>query len=82
MAEGERSHYPLLMRRSFPVPSFEKSIADFEAMLRGQEGLRMLLPHLHPGATMEDARRLYERLNQVDRRPCSFLDQDLGIQRD
>lgn len=51
-------------------------------MLRAKEGLRMLLPHLPAGASMDDARRLYERLNQVDRRPCSFLDRDLGIRRD
>jgi hypothetical protein len=51
-------------------------------MLRSQDGLRQLLALMPAGSTLEDARRLREKTMQKQRRPCSFLDRDLGIERD
>lgn len=44
-----------------------------EAMLRAQEGLKLLLPQLPPGSTLEDARRFRERLLQSQRRPSGCM---------
>jgi hypothetical protein len=44
--------------------------------------LRALLPYLPPGATIEDARRLYKRLGQQSRQPSKLLDERYGVRRD
>ncbi|MHB1846276.1 MAG: hypothetical protein ACYCWW_15745 [Deltaproteobacteria bacterium] len=69
------------MRRRSPPPSIEESLRQFEAMLRSKEGLLRLLAQLPPGSTLEDARRLHEKVKQQSRTPCSFLDGPLGIRR-
>ncbi len=54
----------------------------FVELLRSGEGLRRLLALMPPGSTLDDALRLHERTKQRFRRPCSFLDRELGIRRD
>lgn len=51
-------------------------------MLLSKDGLRLLLPALPAGSTLEDARRFRKRLKQEARPRCSFLDAALGIVRD
>lgn len=57
------------------------SFETFEQLLRSLHGLRLLLAGMPPGSTLDDARLLHRRLKQSARRPCSFLDDELGIQR-
>jgi hypothetical protein len=45
-------------------------------------GVKLMLRYLPPGASMEEACRLYKRLGQASRTPCSILDVPLGIRRD
>lgn len=71
-----------VMRRRdqhFDVPL---ALRQFETMLREQLGLRLLLAQMPAGSTLADARRLREKIKQTGRRPCSFLDEMLGIERD
>lgn len=70
------------MRRNQPPPSPEESLRQFERMLREQTGLKLLLSQMPPGSTMSDALKLHRKLHQLRRRPCSFLDEELGIVRD
>jgi hypothetical protein len=69
------------MRRRTVPPTLEQAVTRFEAMLRSKDGLRHLLALMPAGSTLEDARRLREKTMQKQRRPCSFLDRDLGIER-
>ena len=52
-----------------------------ERMMREGIGLRLLLAKLPPGATLDDARRLRERLLQRGRKPSRVLDAACGIER-
>lgn len=70
------------MRRRSPAPTLEQAWARFELMLRSNDGLKQLLALMPPGSTLQDARRLREKTMQQQRTPCSFLDRDLGIDRD
>jgi hypothetical protein len=64
------------------VPAtLQESWADFERMVLSKEGLRLMLASMPPGSTLEDAARLHRKLAQLSRRPCSFLDEELGIER-
>ena len=67
------------MRREY---TREESLAEFRRMFEEQWGLKAMLATMPPGSTMEDALRLHRRLKQMDRQPCSFLDEELGIHRD
>ena len=55
--------------------------AEFERLYRDGRGLELLLAVLPAGSTPEDARRFHRRVTQQSRRPCSFLDAELGIER-
>jgi hypothetical protein len=70
------------MRRRSPAPTLEQAWVRFETMLVSNEGLKQLLALMPSGSTLQDARRLREKTMQKQRRPCSFLDRDLGIDRD
>ncbi len=70
------------MRRTQPPPSPEESVRQLERMLREKEGLKLLLMQMPPGSTMADALKMHRKLHQLRRRPCSFLDEELGIVRD
>lgn len=70
------------MRRNQPPPSPEECLRLLERMLREKEGLKLLLLQMPPGSTMADAMKLHRKLHQLRRRPCSFLDEELGIVRD
>lgn len=59
----------------------DSSFAAFELMLRSAHGLKLMLAGMPPGSTLEDARLLHRKVKQASRRPCSFLDRDLGIRR-
>jgi hypothetical protein len=69
------------MRRNQPPPSPEDGLRQLERMMSEKEGLKLLLLQMPPGSTMADALRLHRKLHQLRRRPCSFLDQELGIVR-
>lgn len=69
------------MKRAFPHPEPSLGLQQFQKMQEEALGLKLLLPYLPEGATMDDARALQERLTQLDRKPCSFLDGPLGIKR-
>lgn len=58
-----------------------KAWEDFERMFASQEGLDLMLASMPPGSTRADALRLHRKLAQMTRRPCSFLDEELGIER-
>lgn len=68
------------MRRLGPTAS-EDALSALVEMQRAAHGLRMLLAQLPPGATLDDARRLREKLRQHGRRPSALLDDALGIVR-
>jgi hypothetical protein len=51
------------------------------ALMRDGLGLRLLLAHMPRDATLDDARRLRERILQRGRRPSRLLDEPLGITR-
>ena len=59
----------------------DTSFETFERMLRSQHGLKLLLAGMPAGSTLEDAMFLHRKLKQAARRPCSFLDEELGIRR-
>ena len=69
------------MRRAHPPLSPEEGLRQYEQMLREGRGLRDLQALLPEGATLEDALRERRRQAQIDRQPCSFLDEELGIER-
>jgi len=64
-----------------PPASSDDPLATVAAMLRAGDGLRLLLAQLPPGATLDDARTLRERLLQAGRQPSALLDRALGIRR-
>lgn len=64
-----------------PPPWSDDPLATVAAMLRAGDGLRLLLAQLPPGATLDDARTLRERLLQAGRQPSALLDRALGIRR-
>lgn len=70
------------MRRAFPPPPPVEAIQQFQAMQREGLALKLLLPFLPEGASLEEARRLYKRLGQQSRTPCTILDAPLGVPRD
>lgn len=75
------------MRHAFaaePEPTIDVDAARERmwAFLRDQTALKLMLLGMPPGSTLEDARRLHRKLKQADRTPCSFLDRELGIERD
>ena len=49
--------------------------------MREGHALELLRAHLPAGASRADARERRERIMQQGRRPCTFLDRPLGIQR-
>ena len=55
--------------------------AEFERLFRSKRGLELLLASLPPGSTLEDAKKFHRKVTQLSRRPCSFLDAELGIER-
>lgn len=59
----------------------DTSFAAFEQMLRSLHGLQLMLAGMPPGSTLADARLLHRKLKQAARKPCSFLDRELGIRR-
>ncbi len=70
------------MRRAFPPPLPVEALQQFQAMQLDGMGLRLLLPYLPEGASLDDAYRLYKRLGQESRTPCTILDGPLGVRRD
>ncbi len=70
------------MRRHQQPPSPEESLRQLERMLREKDGLKLLMMQMPQGSTMADAMKLHRKLHQLRRRPCSFLDKELGIVRD
>ena len=70
------------MRRRCIPPEPAEALRQVAEMHKVGLGLKVLLPYLPPGASLEDARRLFRRLQQASRTPCSFLDDDLGISRE
>ena len=61
------------MRRDRPVPSPQQALEACEALLRSGEGLRLILPLLPPGSTLEDARQYHECRKQAHRRPSGCI---------
>lgn len=70
------------MRRTARPPETAEALRQFLELQQAGLGLKFLLPFLPPGASLEEARRLYRRLGQESRTPCSFLDEQLGVVRD
>ena len=68
------------MRRSRPAATPEEALKACEAMLRSSDGLRILLPLLPPGSTLEDARRYREQKKQSQRRYSGCMRALLGMQ--
>lgn len=62
------------MRRIHPPPNPTEALRQFESMQKAAMGLKLLLPYLPPGASLEEARRLHRKLAQKGRPPCSFLE--------
>jgi hypothetical protein len=69
------------VHREQPARPQPPPLQRVEAMMRDGLGLRLLLDALPPGATLDDARRLRERILQSGRRPSRLLDEALGIER-
>lgn len=72
------------MRRGLAEPvngPRSEPLEQVEALMRDGLGLRLLLARLPPGATLDDARRLRERILQRGRQPSRLLDEALGIER-
>lgn len=61
------------MRRDRPASTPEKALEVCEAMLRQGDGLRILLPLLPAGSTLEDARRFREIKKQAQRRSSGCM---------
>lgn len=70
------------MRRAHPPLESSEALRQFKEMQTSEMGLKFMLPYLPQGASLEEARRLYKRLGQTSRTPCTFLDDQLGVQRD
>jgi hypothetical protein len=70
------------MRRAVPPPLPTEALQQFQTMQRDGMGVKLMLPYLPQGASLEDAHRLYKRLGQESRTPCTILDAPLGIRRD
>jgi len=68
------------MRRKRPARP-EGALAELAKLMQAGEGLRYLIAQLPAGATIEDARRLHERIRQQGRHPSPLLDHMLGIDR-
>jgi hypothetical protein len=68
------------MRRTGSQPH-ASGIDRVAALMREGSGLRLLQAALPAGATLADARRARERILQLGRQPCSFLDRALDIDR-
>jgi len=72
------------MRRTGPPPSDlapEQALARVARLMAESTGLRLLLARLPEGATLEDARRMHERILQRGRHRSRVLDEALGIER-
>lgn len=69
------------MRRQSSPPEPDEALQQFYAMQQAGWGVKFMLSYLPPGASLDEARRLYQRLAQESRTPCSFLDEPLGIRR-
>jgi hypothetical protein len=67
------------MRRTHPIPSPEEAMKACETMLRAEDGLKLLLPALGPGANLADARLFRERLIQSQRTPSGCMRRLLGM---
>jgi hypothetical protein len=61
------------MRRRSAPEERASALHQVEAMMRDALGLRLLLAKLPPGASLEDARRLRERILQRGRQPSRVL---------
>jgi hypothetical protein len=73
------------MRRALQEPAAGRQREPLEVvaeMMREGLGLRLLLAKMPPGSTLEDARRLRERIKQSGRRPSGVLDAAAGVERD
>jgi len=63
------------VRRLDPTPRTAEEGVDVALRLMDERlGLKLLLAHLPPGSTLDDALALHRRLRQRGRRPCSFLE--------
>jgi len=69
------------MRRIDQPPDPEEGLREFLRMLKEGRGLADLRALLPEGATTQDALTARRRQAQLDRQPCSFLDEELGIER-
>jgi hypothetical protein len=67
-------HEPAAGRRRDPLEVVEE-------MMREGLGLRLLLAKLPPGSSLDDARRMRERILQQGRRRSRVLDAAVGIER-
>jgi hypothetical protein len=65
------------------IKPLDERLADFDRMRRSQHGPKLLLAQMPPRSTLADAKQLRERerVKQRGRQPCSFLDEELGIER-
>ena len=61
------------MRRDHAVLAPREALLACEAMMRAGEGLRLFLPLLPLGSTLDDARRFRERQKQAQRRPSACM---------
>lgn len=61
-----------------PAASRREALEAVERLMRDGLGLRLLLGKLPPGATLDEARRLRERIRQRGRRPSRVLDAAYG----
>jgi hypothetical protein len=76
-------HLKLLVCDMRPtIKPLAEGLADFDEMMWSKQGLKLLLAKMPEGSTLADAERLRERVKQMGRQPCSFLDEELGIERD
>jgi len=80
MAPAVPTRYPTTVRRTRPS-SPATALLELGTLMRAGTGLRLLQARLPPGSTLADARRARERILQLGRRPCTFLDRELGIDR-
>jgi len=68
------------MHRRFP-PDPGTALQRCEEMTRAGHGLRLLQQRLGPGTPLADALRMRRRIKQAGRRPVSFFDRELGVER-
>ena len=72
------------MRRAGSSPADlapERALGRVARLMEDGTGLQLLLARLPEGATLEDARRMHERILQCGRRRSRVLDEALGIER-